>query len=130
MFAQTSSSNQRGTSEEAVVFDRMDDLVRFEDDGTGVREATAVIRVQSQAGVKALGQLVFGYSSATEKLDVDYVRVRKPDGRVIETPASTPRISRPKSCARRRLTAIIASGMCRWPGCRRATCSSITQSRM
>src|SRR5579859_1138596 len=89
MFAQTSSSNQTGTSEESVVFDRMDDLVRFEDDGTGVREATAVIRVQSQAGVKALGQLVFGYSSATEKLDVNYVRVRKPDGRVIETPAST-----------------------------------------
>jgi hypothetical protein len=30
-----------------------------------------VIRVQSQAGPQALGQLVFGYSSATEKLDVD-----------------------------------------------------------
>jgi hypothetical protein len=29
---------------------------------------------------------VFGYSSATEKLTVDYVRVRKADGRVIETP--------------------------------------------
>lgn len=88
--AQTpSSSNQAGTSEEAVVFDRMDNVVRFEDDGTGVREVTAVIRVQSQAGVKELGQLIFGYSSATEKLDVDYVRVRKPDGRAIETPAST-----------------------------------------
>jgi hypothetical protein len=54
-----------------------------------VQETTAVIRVQSQAGVKELGQLVFGYSSATEKLDVEYVRVRKPDGRLIETPAST-----------------------------------------
>ena len=60
MFAQTSSSNQRGTSEEAVVFDRMDDLVRFEDDGTGVRETTAVIRVQTQAGVQELGQLILG----------------------------------------------------------------------
>lgn len=83
------SSNQPGTADEAVVFERMDNLVRFEDDGTGVQETTAVIRVQSQAGVKELGQLVFGYSSATEKLDVDYVRVRKPDGRVIETPGST-----------------------------------------
>lgn len=87
--AQNPSSSQAGTSDEAVVVDRMDNLVRFEDDGTGVRETTAVIRVQSQAGVKELGQLIFGYSSATEKLDVDYVRVRKPDGRVVETPAST-----------------------------------------
>lgn len=83
------SLSQPATSEEAAVFDRMDDLVRFEDDGTSVQETTAVIRVQSQAGVKELGQLIFGYSSATEKLEVDYVRVRKPDGRVIETPAST-----------------------------------------
>ena len=89
LYAQTPASPKPGTSEEAVVFDRMDNLVRFEDDGTGVQETTAVIRVQSQAGVKELGQLVFGYSSATEKLDVDYVRARKPDGRVIETPAST-----------------------------------------
>src|SRR6266567_5706703 len=88
--AQTSSSSdQPGTSGEAMVFDRLNNVVRFEDDGTGVREATAVIRVQSPAGVKELGQLVFGYSSATEKLDVDYVRVHKPDGRMIETPAST-----------------------------------------
>jgi tetratricopeptide (TPR) repeat protein/transglutaminase-like putative cysteine protease len=85
----TPSSTQPGTSEEAVVVDRMDDLVRFEDDGTGVKETTAVIRVQSQAGVKELGQLIFGYSSATEKLDVDYVRVRKPDGRMVETAAAT-----------------------------------------
>ena len=32
---------------------------------------------------------MFGYSSATEKLDVEYVRVRKPDGQVIVTPEST-----------------------------------------
>jgi tetratricopeptide (TPR) repeat protein len=83
------TSNPAATAEEAVVFDKLDNLVRYEDDGTGVQEKIAVIRVQSQAGVQALGQLVFGYSSATEKLDVDYVRVRKPDGQVIETPAST-----------------------------------------
>jgi len=89
--AQTSpaSSSSPATAQEAFLFDRLDNRVRYEDDGTGVQETTAVIRVQSQAGVQALGQLVFGYSSATEKLDVDYVRVRKPGGQVIETPAST-----------------------------------------
>jgi tetratricopeptide (TPR) repeat protein len=76
------------TAEEAVIFDRIENRIHFEDDGTGQRETTAVIRVQSQAGVQETGQLVFGYSSATENFEVKYVRVRKPDGRVIETPAS------------------------------------------
>lgn len=44
--------------------------------------------MQSQAGIQQLGQLIFGYSSATEKLEVDYVRVRKPGGQVVETPAA------------------------------------------
>src|SRR5258708_37307043 len=52
-------------------------------------ETEAVVRIQSQAGVEEFGQLVFGYSSATEKLDVEYVRVRKPDGQVVMTPEST-----------------------------------------
>ncbi|MGB7332451.1 MAG: DUF3857 and transglutaminase domain-containing protein, partial [Terriglobales bacterium] len=63
--------------------------VRFENDGTEVSETEAVVRIQSQAGVEEFGQLVFGYSSATEKLEVEYVRVRKPDGQVVVTPEST-----------------------------------------
>ena len=76
-------------SEEAAVFERILNRVRFENDGTEVGETEAVIRIQSQAGVEAFGQLVFGYSSATEKLEVEYVRVRKPDGQVVVTPEST-----------------------------------------
>src|ERR1035438_10088638 len=76
-------------SEEAAVFDRILNRVRFENDGTQVSESEAVIRIQSEAGVEEFGQLVFGYSSATEKLEVEYVRVRKPDGQVVVTPDST-----------------------------------------
>ena len=76
------------TSQEAFVFDRIENLVRFEDDGTGIRDTTAVIRIQSQAGVQEFGQLIFDYSQDTEKLEIQYVRVRKPDGQVIETPLS------------------------------------------
>jgi hypothetical protein len=83
------SSSSAATSDEAAVYDRINQTVRFEDDGTGVQQTTAVIRVQSQAGVKELGQLVFGYSSTTEKLDVIYVKVRKPDGRTVETAPAT-----------------------------------------
>ena len=89
VFGQTASPPARDTSQEAVVFDRIENRVRLEDDGTGVRDTAAVIRIQSQAGIQAFGQLVFGYSAATENLEIQYVRVRKPDGRVIETPAST-----------------------------------------
>src|SRR5450755_4255135 len=76
-------------SEEGAVFERILNHVRFENDGTEVSESEAVIRIQSQAGVEEFGQLVFGYSSATEKLEIEYVRVRKPDGQVVVTPQST-----------------------------------------
>ena len=78
-----SSKQKTANAEEAAVFERIFNRVRFENDGTEVSETEAVIRIQSQAGVEAFGQLVFGYSSATEKLEVEYVRVRKPDGRVV-----------------------------------------------
>src|SRR6266404_4042885 len=85
----TSNANSNSSSDEAAVFERILNRVHFENDGTEVSETEAVIRIQSQAGVEEFGQLVFGYSSATEKLEVEYVRVRKPDGQVVVTPEST-----------------------------------------
>src|SRR5882762_2285975 len=85
----TSNANSNSSSEEAAVFERILNRVHFENDGTEVSETEAVVRIQSQAGVEEFGQLVFGYSSATEKLEVEYVRVRKPDGQVVVTPEST-----------------------------------------
>jgi transglutaminase-like putative cysteine protease/tetratricopeptide (TPR) repeat protein len=85
----SSSAIPKTNAEEAAVIERILNRVRFENDGTEVSETEAVVRIQSQAGVEAFGQLVFGYSSATEKLAIDYVRVRKPDGRVVATPEST-----------------------------------------
>jgi TonB family protein len=76
-------------SQEAFVFEHLNEVVRFENDGSGTRDVKAVVRIQSQAGVRAFGQLVFGYSTANEDLKIDYVRVRTADGKVIETPAST-----------------------------------------
>src|ERR1700674_89985 len=85
----TSNAKANSNSEEAAVFERILNRVHFENDGTEVSETEAVVRIQSQAGVEEFGQLVFGYSSATEKLEVEYVRVRKPDGKVVVTPEST-----------------------------------------
>jgi Domain of Unknown Function with PDB structure (DUF3857) len=87
LFAQTPpATDKKDTSGEAFAYERIANLVRFESDGTGIRDTTAVIRVQSQAGVQAFGQLIVGYSAATERLEIDYVRVRKPDGQLISTP--------------------------------------------
>src|ERR1700686_4237989 len=85
----TSNANANSNSEEAAIFERILNRVHFENDGTEVSETEAGVRIQSQAGVEEFCQLVFGYSSATEKLEVEYVRVRKPDGQVIVTPEST-----------------------------------------
>lgn len=87
--AQVPSPKKNDHAQEAAIFDRIFNHARFENDGTGVEETEAVVRIQSQAGVEEFGQLVFGYSSATEKLDVEYVRVRKPDGQLVVTPEAT-----------------------------------------
>ncbi len=70
-------------SQEPFVFEQYKVASRFENDGTGTREQSARIRVQSDAGVQALGQLVFGYNSANEGMEVKYVRVRKADGSIV-----------------------------------------------
>src|SRR6266403_2036544 len=87
--AQAPPPPKTDNAEEASIFERILNRARFENDGTGVEETEAVIRIQSQAGVEQFGQLIFGYSSATEQLKVEYVRVRKPSGQVVVTPDST-----------------------------------------
>jgi transglutaminase-like putative cysteine protease/Flp pilus assembly protein TadD len=83
------SRKKTDPAQEAAIYERILNRAHFENDGTGVEETEAVIRIQSQAGVEEFGQMVFGYSAATEKLDVEYVRVRKADGRMVVTPEST-----------------------------------------
>jgi tetratricopeptide (TPR) repeat protein/transglutaminase-like putative cysteine protease len=70
-------------SQQAFVVEHYRQSQRFENDGTGREEQEASIRVTSEAGVQALGQLKLGYSAYSDKLEIDYVRVRKPDGTVV-----------------------------------------------
>ena len=59
------------------------EAMRFENDGTGVVQTDAQIKIVSESGVQALGQLKVGYSALSDKLEIAYVRVHKPDGTVI-----------------------------------------------
>ena len=71
-------------SQESFVVEQMHTRYRFESDGTGRRDTTARIRIQSEAGVQQWGQLLEGYNSANERLEIPYVRVLKQDGTVVK----------------------------------------------
>lgn len=80
--------NSSDYSQEPFVVEQYYTAARFENDGTGERTVTARIHVQSEAGVQQLGELVFGYNSANEQMDVRYVRVQKVDGTVVSAGAN------------------------------------------
>jgi len=67
-------------SQESYVVEKFQSSYRFENDGTSKRELYARIRVQSDAGVQQWGQLVIGYNSANERVEIPFVRVLNPDG--------------------------------------------------
>ena len=73
-------------SREAFVVEHYTTRITAEDDGSANREVTAEARIQADAGVKAFAVLNFVYTSANDVVDVEYVRVRKPDGTVVNTP--------------------------------------------
>src|SRR5271156_6769147 len=75
-------------SQEPFVIEKYLLRARFENDGTGSRTLTSRIKVQSDAGVQQLGELIFGYNSASEKMDVHYVRVLKPDATTVTANAA------------------------------------------
>jgi tetratricopeptide (TPR) repeat protein len=71
---------------EAFVVEHFFTRVAVENDGSAVRELTSEVKILADAGVKAFAVLNFTYTSANEVVEVDYVRVRKPDGTVVKTP--------------------------------------------
>ena len=70
-------------SQEAYIVEKFRTSYRFENDGTGKREFYARIKIQSDAGVQQWGQLVMGYNSANERVEIPYVRVLNPDGSTV-----------------------------------------------
>jgi tetratricopeptide (TPR) repeat protein/transglutaminase-like putative cysteine protease len=71
---------------EPYVVERVATRINVAEDGSNVQETEAQVRMMADAGVKAFAVLKFTYTSANQVVEVDYVRVRKPDGNVINTP--------------------------------------------
>lgn len=70
-------------SPDPVSVDQYVTSMRFENDGTGERDLTVRMRIENIVGAQQLRALSFNYDSATEKMALDYLRVRKPDGAVV-----------------------------------------------
>src|SRR5437773_599370 len=60
-----------------------DGVLRFEADGRSSRTYRQVIQILNQDGAEAWGEQSFSYSSGSEKLTVNWIRVLKPTGAVI-----------------------------------------------
>src|SRR5690242_20496115 len=81
------SAGNSDYSQESFVVEQIRTTYRFEKDGTGRKEIYARLRIQSEAGVSQWGQVVVGYNSANERVEIPYVRVHKADGTVVTAPA-------------------------------------------
>lgn len=71
-----------------MVYERISTVINYDADGLGEKTLTVVARVQSEGAVHEAGLLTFAYASGEEHLEPVYVRVRKPDGSVVNTPAA------------------------------------------
>ena len=60
-----------------------DGVVRFEADGRGSRTYRQVIQIFNQDGAEAWGEQSFSYSSGSERLTINWIRVLKLNGDVI-----------------------------------------------
>jgi tetratricopeptide (TPR) repeat protein len=70
-------------SQQPAIYEFRHGFMRYENDGSGVREVIGRIRVQTAAGLAFAGQLVFNYTAVDEDVEIRSVRVFKPDGKVI-----------------------------------------------
>jgi tetratricopeptide (TPR) repeat protein len=73
-------------SQEAAVIEELSTKIAFDNDGKLTHEQISRVRVQTDAGVQQWGLLTFPFQSATQTVEIDYVRVRKPDGSIQLTP--------------------------------------------
>ena len=74
-------------SAEPFVIEEDTTRIDFENDGTSVRNDAFRVRIQSDGGLQRYGLITFSYQASAENVEIDYIRVRKPDGSVVVTPA-------------------------------------------
>jgi Domain of Unknown Function with PDB structure (DUF3857) len=76
-------------SNEAVVIQQSSWKMVFHNDGTYTQEQHVRARIQTDAGVRQYGVLPFSYVSSIGTVEIEDVRVTKPNGLVVITPRET-----------------------------------------
>jgi tetratricopeptide (TPR) repeat protein len=73
-------------SKEGAVIEQWATRLAFQSDGTSTTEFRARLRIQTDAGVRQYGVLRFPYQASVGGVEVQDVRVTKPNGSVVATP--------------------------------------------
>jgi len=75
--------NPADHTDEDYIYLLDDGVVRFEADGRGSRTYRQVVQILTQDGAEAWGEQSFSYSSGSERLTVNWIRVVKPNGEIV-----------------------------------------------
>ncbi len=86
--ASPASAQTPDTVVDAIVQQYRESIV-LSTDGTEASDVTSIVKVNTEAGVQQRGTLTIPYQRDTGALEVRYVRVRKADGSVVDTPVDT-----------------------------------------
>jgi len=84
--ASLANGDKASYGDEPYVVERLEHVVKMAADGTGTKRILVVARIQSEATVRQLGVIDIPFAGASEHVEIAYVRVRRPDGTVTETP--------------------------------------------
>lgn len=87
-FASAQKSAPDPYSAEPFVLERVDVVYAMNADGTGYMQKTVVAKIQSEAALQQLGIIGMGFAGNSQHVEFHYVRSRRPDGSVTETPLS------------------------------------------
>ncbi len=87
-FAQSAPTPPDQYRDEALIWEHYDTTIRMHADGTGDRTLRVTARLQSEGAVRQFSVIQVGFASAYETASIDYLRVHKPDGTIVETPVA------------------------------------------
>jgi Domain of Unknown Function with PDB structure (DUF3857)/Transglutaminase-like superfamily len=80
----------KGQSALPYVFEVLRTRYRFENDGTGTKEINARVRILTQAGAQQFPELTFQYKPSKERLNVQYIRILRHDGKAVGVETAPP----------------------------------------
>lgn len=75
-------------SAEPFVLERVDAVYAMNADGTGYMQKTVAVKIQSEAALQQMGIIGLQFAANSQHVEFHYVRARRPDGTVTETPLS------------------------------------------